>query len=83
MFLTQCVPDRWRGAAGLGLSCPSGSHQLHSVAGTHKQSESPDSDRDSCSIRLFVWDVLSLSFYEDVKFKATKVTFRDTVFLGF
>lgn len=42
VFLTQCVPGRWRGAAGPGLSCPSGSRRLRFAAGTHKLSESPD-----------------------------------------
>ena len=44
--LTQCAPGRWRGAAGPCPSCPSGSHQLRSAAGTHTLSESPGRETD-------------------------------------
>lgn len=47
LFLTQCVPDQWRDAGGLCLSCPSGSRRLRSVAGTHRLLKSPDRNTES------------------------------------
>lgn len=72
VFLTQCVPGRWRGAAGPGLSCPSGSRRLRSAAGTHKLSESPDRQERQKLILVYLLCVM--------QFTAADNMFREEIF---